>query len=127
MRAPTPPPFVHQVEIEIIYNSLIKLWLEDFYYYCQGLGGDSAEIMGGLLKARADRAAISITLNSFGTSLNNPNSRTSERLALYPAIGELYPEGTTALGDVGDESALGHVLEKYSAYKQVGRHTQKHY
>lgn len=36
----------------------------------QQVGGDTAEIMGEILEARADRVAINITLNSFGTPLN---------------------------------------------------------
>lgn len=36
----------------------------------QKVGGDTAVVMGELLKARADAMAINITLNSFGTPLN---------------------------------------------------------
>lgn len=56
--------------MELIKNSMLKLWLEDFYNFCQKVGGDTAVIMGEILMARADRVAINITLNSFGTPLN---------------------------------------------------------
>ena len=61
---------LEEVQMEIIKNSMIKMWLEDFYDYCGSIGGESAIIMQEILKARADRAAINITLNSFGTPLN---------------------------------------------------------
>lgn len=61
---------LEEVQMELIKNSMLKLWLEDFYNFCQKVGGDTAVVMGEILKARADRVAINITLNSFGTPLN---------------------------------------------------------
>lgn len=115
---------LEEVEIEILKNSLMKLYLEDFYYFCQELGGDTAPIMGGILKAKADQRAINITLNSFGTPLNDPNMREGEgwptRKALYPSIGFLYPQGTELLVKVSDEPTLGAALDKVGgAYQQI--------
>lgn len=110
---------IEEVEIEIIKSSLIKYWIEDFYQFVQKLGGDTAEIMGNLLKVRADTNAINITLNSFGTSLNEPAMRISERKRLYPAVGHLYPVGTSMLGDVSNEEELGRVLELFPAYSGI--------
>ena len=105
-----------EVEIEILKNSLMKLYLEDFYNFCQKLGGDTATIMGGILKAKADQRAINITLNSFHTPLNEPNMRDGDgwptRKSLYPSIGFLYPEGTDLLVKVSDEAGLGQAMEK---------------
>ena len=98
---------LEEVEIEIIKSSLIKYWIEDFAIYVDSLGGATAEIMGDLLKVRADTNAINITLNSFGTPLNEPAMRASDRKRLYPALGHLYPAGTSMLGDMGDEDVLG--------------------
>jgi V-type H+-transporting ATPase subunit d len=107
---------LEEVEIEILKNSLMKLYLEDFYYFCAELGGVTAEIMCEILKAKADQRAINITLNSFGTPLNEPNMRDGDgwptRKSLYPSIGFLYPEGTELLVKVGDEPALGAALDK---------------
>jgi vacuolar-type H+-ATPase subunit C/Vma6 len=50
--------------------------------------------MKELLEFEADRRAISITINSFGTSLNDPHNRESERKALFCNFGTLYPETT---------------------------------
>jgi len=110
---------IEEVEIEIIKSSLIKFWIEDFYQFVQKLGGDTADIMGELLKVRADTNAINITLNSFGTSLNQPAMRISERKRLYPAVGHLYPVGTSMLADVSNEEELGRVLELFPAYSGI--------
>lgn len=110
---------ISEVQMEIIKNSMLKLWLEDFYYFCQELGGDTAVIMGEILQAQADRIAINITLNSFGTPLNEPAMRASDRKPLYPSIGTLYPDITDQLTEVGDESSLGSVLERSTIYRKI--------
>lgn len=110
---------LEEVEIEIIKSSLIKYWLEDFYQFVEKLGGETATMMGELLKVRADTNAINITLNSFGTPLNEPAMRTSDRKRLYPAVGHLYPAGTAMLADVADESELGRVLELFPQYSAI--------
>jgi V-type H+-transporting ATPase subunit d len=99
-------------------NTLRKLYLEDFFNYCQSLGGETAELMGGLLRARADAMAINIALNSFGSSLNEMSMR-ADRKALYPSIGFLYPEGTGRLAVVGSEEELVEALKPF----KVGRGT----
>lgn len=110
---------LEEVEIEIIKSSLIKYWIEDFYMFVMSLGGDTADIMGELLRVRADTNAINITLNSFGTPLNEPAMRTSDRKRLYPAVGNLYPAGTAMLADVSDEDELGRVLELFPTYAAI--------
>lgn len=110
---------LEEVEIEIIKSSLIKYWLEDFTQFVEKLGGDTASIMGDLLKVRADTNAINITLNSFGTPLNEPAMRASDRKRLYPAVGHLYPVGSTMLVDVANEEELGRVLELFPQYKAI--------
>jgi len=79
-------------DVEIIRNTLYKAYLEDFYGFCQTLGGTTAEVMGEILKFEADRRSIIITLNSFGTELD-----VQARKKLYPSFGFLYPEGVAAL------------------------------
>jgi V-type H+-transporting ATPase subunit d len=110
---------LEEVQIEILKNSLMKLYLEDFYSFCESLGGETAEICCGLLSARADRAAINITLNSFGTPLNEPTMRETDRKRLYPAIGELYPAGTELLSKVDDEAKLALALSSYPAFRAI--------
>ncbi|KAL7570145.1 hypothetical protein ACA910_019984 [Epithemia clementina (nom. ined.)] len=110
---------LEEVEIEIIKSSLIKYWLEDFTHFVEQLGGDTATIMGELLKVRADTNAINITLNSFGTPLNEPAMRAADRKRLYPAVGHLYPAGISMLVDVQDEEELGRVLELFPQYAAI--------
>jgi len=110
---------LEEVEMEIIKNSLMKLYLEDFYQYCMDIGGDTAEVMGHILKARADRIAINITLNSFDTPLNEPAMRGSDRKRLYPSIGYLYPAGTAILSEAADDQQLGQALEPFREYHEI--------
>jgi len=110
---------IEEVEIEIIKSSLIKYWIEDFANFVEKLGGETAEIMGDILKVRADTNAINITLNSFGTPLNEPAMRSSDRKRLYPAVGHLYPVGTSMLSDVSSEEELGRVLELFPKYSSI--------
>lgn len=110
---------LEEVQIEILKNSLMKLYLEDFYSFCESLGGQTAELMCELLRARADRAAINITLNSFGTPLNEATMRETDRKRLYPSIGELYPAGTELLYKVDDDSKLAQALATYNAYHSI--------
>ena len=39
-----------ELHIEIIRNTLFKTYLEDFYKFCQKLGGATAEVMGMILQ-----------------------------------------------------------------------------
>mmetsp|Transcript_5363 Transcript_5363/g.9640 ORF Transcript_5363/g.9640 Transcript_5363/m.9640 type:complete len:393 (-) Transcript_5363:50-1228(-) len=100
-------------------GALRKYYLEDFYFYCEELGGETADLMTELIKARADATAISITLNSFGTSLNEPARRVKERKSLYPSIGFLYPEGTDKLAGATDEAQLLDILRPYAHYRKI--------
>jgi len=108
-----------EVEIEIIKSSLLKFWIEDFAQFVAKLEGETATIMGDLLAIRADTNAINITLNSFNTPLNDPVMRQSDRKRLYPAVGYLYPAGTTKLADVATEEQLGQALEPFPQYSSV--------
>jgi len=110
---------LEEVEMEIIKNSLMKLYLEDFYRFCMSVGDDTAVIMGEILKARADQRAINITLNSFGTPLNEPAMRNSDRKRLYPSIGMLYPAGTEKLSEVADEAMLGAAVHAFPVYREI--------
>lgn len=108
-----------EVQIEILKNSLLKLYLEDFHAFCEEIGGETATMMSELLRARADRMAINVTLNSFGTPLNDVVMRDSVRKNLYPSVGELYPAGTALLGNVDEDSKLVQALSYYPAYRNM--------
>ena len=113
-------------EIEIISNMLKKYWLEDFYRYCKTLGGTTFELMSELLSFEADRRAISITMNSFGTELNEAVERETKRRSLYCNFGSLYPEGVLALTSVNDETRLKTaILDKYEPFRTIYAESQR--
>jgi len=106
-------------EMEVVRNTLYKAYLEDFDRFCtEVLGGITGEVMHRLLQFEADRRAINITLNSFGTDLQK-----EDRINLYPNLGLLYPEGTDKLAKADEqEDVVKVVLEygkEYSKYIQA--------
>lgn len=109
---------LEEVQIEVIKNSLHKLYLEDFYRVCQAIGGETAEFMGHLIKLRADRMAVNIAVNSIGTPLNEPAMR-STRQKLFPAVGYLYPAGTARLAEVTDEGQMEGALSAVPEYQKL--------
>eukprot|EP01089_Gocevia_fonbrunei_P020907 TRINITY_DN78_c0_g1_i2.p1 TRINITY_DN78_c0_g1~~TRINITY_DN78_c0_g1_i2.p1 ORF type:complete len:359 (+),score=65.93 TRINITY_DN78_c0_g1_i2:91-1167(+) len=103
-----------EMNIEIIRNTLYKAYLEDFYKYCKRIGGPTAEVMSGILEFEADRRAINITINSFGTELTK-----DDREKLYPEFGLLYPEGTWKLAKADDTEQVRQIVDSYSAYSDL--------
>lgn len=78
------------------------------------LGGATAELMGEILQFEADRRAINITVNSFGTELTK-----HEREKLYPTIGALFPDGITKLARADDSQAVASAIEPYAVYRKL--------
>lgn len=103
-----------EMNIEIIRNTLYKAYLEDFYQYCLDLGGETGTFMGEILQFEADRRAINITINSFGTDLAK-----DDREKLYPNFGLLYPEGTSRLAKVDDIEQVKQIVSQYAAYRPM--------
>ncbi|KAL9624144.1 MAG: hypothetical protein Q9160_001666 [Pyrenula sp. 1 TL-2023] len=105
-----------ELNIEIVRNTLYKNYLEDFHNFVNTdpelRGTPTAEIMSEVLGFEADRRAINITLNSFGTELSK-----SERRKLYPEIGKLYPEGSLMLSRADDIEGVGLAVSGVSDYK----------
>lgn len=100
------------LNIEIIRNTLYKAYLEDFYAFCQSLGGTTAETMAELLSFEADRRTINITINSFGTSLSK-----EDRARLFPTIGKLFPAGNNALAKADELEQVKAVCESIPEYR----------
>ena len=105
-----------ELNIEIIRNTLYKNYLEDFYHFVNSdaelAGSPTAEVMSEILEFEADRRAINITLNSFGTELSK-----AERRKLYPEFGRLFPEGMTMLGRADDVEGVSLAVSGISDYK----------
>lgn len=105
-----------ELNIEIVRNTLYKNYLEDFYHFVtensELRGTPTSEIMAEALEFEADRRAINITLNSFGTDL-----RKEDRNKLYPSFGTLYPEGTFMLGRADDLDGVALAVSANQDYK----------
>ena len=100
---------IDEINIEIIRNTLYKSYLEDFFHFCESsLNEETFAYMKTILQVEADQRCISITLNSVGTELNK-----SERMALYPCIGKLYPEGQVALALLEEADDIKNILSQY--------------
>ena len=105
-----------ELNIEIVRNTLYKNYLEDFYRFVNeepGLRGTpTSEVMSEVLDFEADRRAINITLNSFGTELSK-----TERRKLYPNFGRLYPEGSLMLSRADDVEGVRIAVDGVGDYK----------
>ena len=105
-----------ELNIEIVRNTLYKNYLEDFHRFAtehpELKGTTTAEVMSEVLEFEADRRAINITLNSFGTELSK-----ADRKKLYPEFGRLYPEGTLMLSRADDVEGVGLAVSGISDYK----------
>jgi V-type H+-transporting ATPase subunit d len=95
---------------------LYKNYLEDFYRFVNTeadfAGTPTAEVMSEALEFEADRRAINITLNSFGTELSK-----AERKKLYPEFGKLYPEGSLMLSRADDVEGVALAVSGVGEYK----------
>ncbi|KAG4413627.1 H(+)-transporting V0 sector ATPase subunit d [Cadophora malorum] len=105
-----------ELNIEIVRNTLYKNYLEDFHNFVntdsEMAGTPTAEVMTEILEFEADRRAINITLNSFGTELSK-----TERKKLYPSFGRLYPEGSFMLSRADDIEGVRLAVDGVSDYK----------
>jgi len=110
----TLPDDLSDINIEIIRNTMYKNYLEDFYAFCQKVGGATGEVMGDILTLEADRRAINITVNSLDTELD-----LKQRETLYPTIGLLYPEGTSRIARATDLDAVRAAIDAYPDYRPL--------
>ncbi|KAL1971259.1 hypothetical protein VTN77DRAFT_211 [Rasamsonia byssochlamydoides] len=105
-----------ELNIEIVRNMLYKNYLEDFYHFVNThpdfKGTPTQEVMSEILEFEADRRAINITLNSFGTELSK-----QERKRLYPEFGKLYPEGSLMLSRADDVESVALAVSGVADYK----------
>jgi len=103
-----------EVHIEIIRNTLYRAYIEDFYRFCENIGGATAESMCKILAFEADRRCFIITINSFGTELGR-----DDRLKLYPRCGHLYPMGLDALAKCDEYEQVVEVASKNMTYREI--------
>ena len=105
-----------ELNIEIVRNTLYKNYLEDFHRFVTEdpalRNTPTSEVMSEVLAFEADRRAINITLNSFGTELSK-----QDRRKLYPEFGRLYPEGTLMLSRADDVEGVSLAVSGVHDYK----------
>jgi len=105
-----------ELNIEIVRNTLYKNYLEEFYTFVNThpdmSGTPTSEVMTEILEFEADRRAINITLNSFGTELTK-----ADRKKLYPNFGKLYPEGSLMLSRADDFEGVRLAVDGVGDYK----------
>jgi len=107
-----------EMNIEVVRNTLYKAYLEDFYILCNKMGGHTEFTMSEILKFEADRRAINITMNSFGTELSK-----DDRQKLYPTIGLLYPEGIQRLAKAEDNDQVRAAIDFFPTYRTLFQQT----
>jgi len=113
----------NEQDIDLVTNTILRFWLEDFYALCVAMGGTTGEMMARLLSFEADKRAISIMMNSFNTPLNELEKK-RERQQLFCAFGSLYPEGIKQFEEVTDQQQLGDVLAGYKEYEVLWKNAQ---
>jgi V-type H+-transporting ATPase subunit d len=105
-----------ELNIEIVRNTLYKNYLEDFHNFVNTdpdmANTPTSEVMTEILGFEADRRAINITLNSFGTELSK-----ADRKKLYPNFGRLYPEGSLMLSRADDIEGVRLAVDGVNDYK----------
>nr|BAN42514.1 vacuolar ATP synthase subunit D, putative [Entamoeba invadens] len=103
-----------ELNVEIVRNTLYKGYLEEFYAFCEKLGGETTRVMEDILNYEADRRAITVTINSFGTDLSR-----DDRTKLFPNLGLLYPVGMGNLAKATDMEGVVKAVEYVPAYKNL--------
>lgn len=108
-------------DLEVMKQHLKRAWLEDFFEFCQGLGGTTAEVMGHVLKMEADFRTIMVTLNSLHTPLSADSEAIKERNALYPSLGYLYPDGIKNLKELTSnlDAGVAQALHDFRTYANL--------
>merc|ERR1712014_456322 len=101
-------------DLEVMKATLKKAWLEDFYSFCMGVGGTTAEGMGEMLRTEADFRVLLVSLNTIHTNMSE-----DEKKALFPMFGNLYPEGTSHLAKAWNETTVRTALEPYKRYLEL--------
>jgi V-type H+-transporting ATPase subunit d len=84
------PEIMKDFKPEKIKNLLKKIWITDFFHYCQSeLSSPSKEIMADILKFESDCMTIQIIYNSIGSKdLGGSKGREGERKKYINNLGK---------------------------------------
>jgi len=113
--------FFKDVKPEEIRTSLKKLWLEDFFAFCEEhLSATSQDFMLDILKFEADFKTIQIIYNSIGNrELSSADQRGSKRRRLCPSLGYLYPDCEKSLVDSSSLDQLREAVKGINGYYEL--------
>lgn len=117
---------LNEADLEMMKSCLKKAWLEDFKKFCDGLGETTAKVMGHILNVEADFKVLLVTLNALNTSLGSAQ-KLSERNALYPSLGYLYPEGVDKIRKAFNQTTVRQALEPYAIYRELFDNVKMYY
>ena len=107
-----------EIKPEKIKNSLKKIWLENFYLYCQSLEGMTRDIMMDLLEFEADCQSIQVVYNSIAF---DSSSQEGERKKMIPFFGKLYPIVTDLMVKSNSFDSLKENLLNFPEYFNLVR------
>lgn len=106
---------------ETIRTSLKRMWLEDFFNFCEtNLSDVSKDFMLDILRFEADFKSIQIIYNSIGNKdFGSAANRTATRKKLCPALGYLYPDCEKELNKSSNIDELREAVKGISNYYEL--------
>lgn len=114
--------YIAETNLDLMRCILKRRWLEDFYSFCESLGGTTSEVMTELLAKEADLRALSVVLNS-PTDQDARNAATAElasiREHLFAGFGTLYPSFVRAVVSEGDEDSIRRTLAPFRGLMNI--------
>lgn len=110
-----------ELKPEYIRTSLKKLWLEDFYEFCEAkLNPTSWAMMNDLIKFEADFKTVQVIYNSIGNKELNTAAKVAEaRKKLCPSLGYLYPDAKTPLMNAVSVEQLKDAIRGVGNYADI--------
>lgn len=110
-----------EMKPEFIRTSLKKMWLEDFYEFCQNnLNPTSKALMLDLLNFEADFKTIQVVYNSIGNKdFNTAIKIVITRKNLCPNLGYLYPDCQRQLLNAMSLETVRDVVRGIDNYKEI--------
>ncbi|XP_017082591.2 probable V-type proton ATPase subunit d 2 [Drosophila eugracilis] len=105
---------LRSIDVEIIRATLYKAYLENFYAYCNKLGGNTADVMSKLLSFEADRRAITIAMNAIGSDISPKN-----RLKMFPSCGFLSKAALDTMSTLNERDKIRELCNLYEGYGRM--------
>ncbi|KAH8278821.1 hypothetical protein KR018_010013, partial [Drosophila ironensis] len=101
-------------DVEVIRAILYRCYLEDFYAYCQSLGGITASVMAELLAFEADRRSITIAVNALQSDM-----RPDERMQMFPMCGNMPRVALHGMATAPDTERIREICNMFEVYGKM--------